>query len=187
MSYSFRRKGVFWGVIILGLTAMLCFVFSGPDDDVQEIEIAIQKSNMDSQEEKVVCIERIDDDVALAIYDTPSGLAVGRLQDSLFGWQWVTGTGYLDFNSGRDLSWIWYDLGNTKEPLPVYYGFISSPHIDRVEIGGKHQAQKVAAYRDKTIWLLIGQSTSGTEEIQGLNAEGEVLYSRLGIDTKKAL
>lgn len=180
MSYLFERKGVFIGVILLGIVALLFFVFSGPNDDIQEIEIAIEKSNTDSHVEKVVYIERIDDDVILAIYDTPSGLAVGRLKDSLFGWKWVTGTGYLEFNSGRDLSWIWSDLGNTKEPLPVYYGFISSPHIDRVEIGRKYQAKKVATYRGKSIWFLIGQSTSGTEEIQGLTAEGEVLYSRLG-------
>jgi len=179
LSYSFERKGVFIGVVLLGIVALLFFVFSGPNDDIQAIEIAILKSNMNSHVEKVVYIERIDD-VTLAIYDTPTGLAIGRLKESLLGWKWVTGTGYLEFNSGKDLSWIWSDLGNTKEPLPVYYGFISSPHIERVEIGRKHQAKKVATYRGKTIWFLIGKSTLGTEEIQGLTAEGEVLYSRLG-------
>jgi len=178
--YSFGRKIFFVGPTFIAVMVLLFFVFSDPNNDTQEIQKAIQESIMESNThvEKVVHIEKVEN-VTLAFYATPKGLAVGRLEQTFRGWELIEGTGYIEFNSGSELPWIWCNMGESAKSLPVYYGIVSNPNIQRVEVDEKHEAEIIATYKDNKIWTLIGQGTSGTEEIQGMTNQGEVIYSRL--------
>jgi len=87
--YSLGRKIFFVGPTFIVVMVLLFFVFSDPNNDTQEIQKAIQESIMESNThvEKVVHIEKVEN-VTLAFYATPKGLAVGRLEQTFRGVIW---------------------------------------------------------------------------------------------------
>lgn len=171
-----KRLFLFGAILIVGL-GLFFFRFFYSIDDTQAIEKSIKKENI--QVDRIFHIETVEEGTVLAFYATSEGLAgLGMLEKTLFGWKWISGGENTEFESGKALYWSWNILNKSSERFPVYFGIVSNPKIEQVQIDNKHQATIVETFASNRIWFFYGNDTSGIEEIKGLNKQGEVLFSR---------
>lgn len=131
---------------------------------------------------QVVHTQQVQTEASIVFYINNSELGAGLFKKDGFGWKWLgSGIGSL-VTYPEGLSWRYAELGDKSTKVYLYYGLISNPGIEKVEVRTTwkevSQAQ-IIQYEDDRIWYALiskSQVPSTDATITGYDGKGKILY-----------